>query len=64
MGMRGKVQGKSKEECWAEVVKATREASKVYMMSLNYPPNKEEAFEQMKKDEETGLWVLSVHFDN
>lgn len=64
MGMHGKVQGETKDECWNEVRKAERKSRKVFMMSRYYPPNKEEAYKQMKKDEVTGLWVLSVHFDN
>lgn len=63
MGMHGKVQGESKEECWKEVLRADREARKVFM-TREYPPNKEEALKQMKKDEETGLWALAVRYDN
>lgn len=63
MGMRGKVEGKTKEECRKEILRADRDARKVFM-TRDYPPNKAGAFKQMKQNERTGLWIVDVRHDN
>jgi len=63
MGMKGKVDGKTKEECWRAFMKVDKKARGIGLERYS-PENKEEAYKEMTKNEQTGKYELTFRFDN
>ena len=61
-GIRDEVRGRTKIETWLRFKKENRSDEPPYGMTLDWPRNKKEAYEMMRKDDDTGEWVLSYHF--
>jgi hypothetical protein len=60
--MRGQVRGRTKDECWRNYL-ADKPASGGLLLEVN-PRNKQEAYEAMKRDNETGIWTLDFTLAN
>jgi hypothetical protein len=63
MGMNGTARGKTKEEAWKDFLRADDHAKGSYL-ERDFPTNKQEAYQQMKWNEEKQQFELRFHFDN
>lgn len=57
----GTARGKTKKETYSAYA-IERDSAKAMGLVVDFPKNKEEAYEQMEKDPKTGGWVLEYHF--
>ena len=61
-GMRGYVRGKTKIATWLKFKRKLRRDPEPFGLHLEWPANKHHAYQEMKRDLETGEWVLEYHF--
>jgi len=57
----GTVRGKTKKETYSAYA-SERDSARAMNLVVDFPKNREEAYEQMEKDPKTGDWVLEYHF--
>jgi hypothetical protein len=60
--MYGRVRGRTKDECWRNYIADQAVRGTIPLDVV--PRNKQEAYEAMEKDNETGIWTLDFAFAN
>lgn len=63
MGMKGIVEGNTKDECWEAFMKVDKKARGSGLERYS-PENKQEAYKEMIKNKESGKYELTFLFDN
>jgi hypothetical protein len=61
-GKKGTVRGRTKDECWRNYIHNKSTSGGVLVDFV--PNNKQEAYEAMKRDSQTGIWTLEFVFTN